>query len=625
MATQVQPRASSVSIGRAAAWNGWGRIRSSSTLKFLLVGGSGLVVNQVLLVALTELVGLHYVVSAIVATIGSSTWNYVLADRWAFAGRRAAMGGVARFLSFLAINYAFLLVRGPILVGLTEVVRMNYAWSNLTSLIALTMLRLAFADRFVWRNAAAAAPAADTSATDPAATPAAAGASFATADTTAARSPRYRYDVAGIISIHSDVVLRELAYFRTETQAVKADIRIRIGLVAPRPSTRIRFEERGAELIYKEHLGPIAANFSLRMGDPIEITVSPVLALSPHVLYTNIVEAFLRFLFVSKGYVLLHSAALADDSGVTLMSAQTDTGKTSTVITLVRQRGYRFLSDDMTIIDAAAGEAISYPKPMTLSFHTMGVAKDGRLTAGDRAKLAIQSRLHSKSGREVGRTLGQRNIPIMTVNSAVQALVPPPKHRIEALFDCEVGGRAPIRNVVLMERGSELLDTVALDEAVRRLIDNTDDAYGFPPFATFAPRIRIGDDDYPALRRKETALLTQALLRAHLWQIRTPGHGWADILPELIDGHCLVPVGPGRPERDVEPVAVGPGRPGTVAMPAPVGPGARSEPAPFPFGVAGGSAFSPTGSGFALEPAPVFSMAFHGPDPDVSALGQGPG
>jgi hypothetical protein len=292
----------------------------------------------------------------------------------------------------------------------------------------------------------------------------------------------------------------------------------------------------------------MAANFSVRMGEPVEITVSPILAVSPHVVYTNIVEAMLRFLFVSRGYVLLHSAALADANGATLMSAQTDTGKTSTVITLVRRRGYRFLSDDMTIIDAAAGEAISYPKPMTLSFHTMGVAKDGRLTVGDRAALSIQSRLHSKSGREVGRSLGERNIPIMTMNSVVQAIVPPPKHRIDALFDCEVGGRAPIRNVVLMERGPEQLETVALDEAVRRLIENTDDAYGFPPFATFGPRIRIGDDDYQALRRKEVELLTQAVAGARRWHLQVPGHEWADVLPSIIDGTAPVPVGPGHQE-----------------------------------------------------------------------------
>jgi dolichol-phosphate mannosyltransferase len=511
--------------------------RSRSNFRFLAVGASGLVVNQVLLLVFTELIGLFYVLSAIVATLGSTTWNFLGADRWAYAQRRPPSGAVSRYATFLSINLALLVVRGPILVGLTEVVGLNYAWSNIISLVALTLLRLVFADLWIWRDAPSTAEASGVA-------------------TAARRAPRYRYDVAGILSIDSDVVLRELAYFRTETSN-EPDIRITIGMVDPRPTTHIRFEDRAGELVYREHLGPMAANFSVRIGDPVEITVSPVLAMSPHVVYTNIVEALLRFLFVSKGYVLLHSAALADAHGATLMSAQTDTGKTSTVITLVRRRGYRFLSDDMTIIDAARGEAISYPKPMTLSFHTMGVAKDGRLTYGDRAALSIQSRLHSKSGRTVGRALGERNLPIMTVNSAVQAVVPPPKHRIDALFECQVGGRAPIRNVVLMERGEEQLRQVPLDEAVRRLIENTDDAYLFPPFATFAPRLRIGDDDYEALRRKEVELLTQAVSGAKRWHLQVPGHEWADILPSIIDGPSLAPVGPGPTLHDPQPIPVG--------------------------------------------------------------------
>lgn len=520
--------------------------RSRSTARFLLVGGSGLIVNQTLLVVLTEFVGIHYIASALLATLGSSTWNFLWADRWVFGDRRLATRSINRYVTFLTINLALLTVRGPIQVGLTEVVRLDYAWSNLIGMVTLSVFRLMFADLWIWR--------------DPTSTPA-----TVRAHSEARRAPRYSYDLAGILSIDSDVVLHELAYFQTEATR-EPDIRITVGMVGPRPTTRIRFEERGPELVYREHLGPMAANFSLRMGEPIEITVSPMLAMSPHVVYTNIVEAFLRFLFVSKGYVLLHSAALADARGATLMSAQTDTGKTSTVITLVRRHGYRFLSDDMTIIDAAAGEAISYPKPMTLSFHTMGVAKDGRLTLGDRAALSVQSRLHSKSGRTVGRALGERNIPIMTINSAVQAIVPPPKHRIDALFDCEVGGRAPIRNVVLMERGAELVETVALDEVVRRLIENTDDAYEFPPFATFAPRIRIGGDDYEALRRKEVELLTQAIAGARHWQIRVPGHEWAEVLPSLIDGPALVPMGPGLGKPDRAPVAVGPGIESTPAL-----------------------------------------------------------
>jgi len=503
-------------------------------------------VNQILVVALTEFVGLYYLASAILATFGSSTWNFIGADSWAFAHRRPSRPTHERYLGFLGVNLALLGARVPMLWLLTEVLGIHYAISNLVTLGVIFGLRLAIADRWLWGDAAHLVPTETTS--------------ESSVEATDQSRARHRYDLAGLLAIESDVELRELKSFAT-SRIGPPDIKIRVGFVGTRPARRVTFREQGEELIYREHLGPLAANFTLRMGDPIEIKVSPILAMSPHVVYTNIVEAFLRFLLVSKGYVLLHSAALVGEHGATLLSAQTDTGKTSTVISLVRSRGYRFLSDDMTIIDPR-GDAISYPKPMTLSFHTMGVAKDGKLSVGDRGRLAIQSRLHSKSGREVGRTLGEKNLPIMTINSAVQFLVPPPKHRIEDLFVCAVGGRAPIRNIVLMERGEELLENVELDTAVERLLENTDDAYGFPPFALFAPMIKIGGDDYAALRRKEADLLRSAIQNAQRWHLRVKGHEWAERLPALIDRPHLMPVGPGATEPAGDDlVAVGPGLP----------------------------------------------------------------
>jgi dolichol-phosphate mannosyltransferase len=554
------------------------RRRLYDWFRFALVGASGILVNQAIIIVLTEVAGLYYLASAVLATFGSSSWNFVGAETWVFAHRRPDRSVASRYVRFLSLNLAFLVGRVPMLWVLTDVIGMHYAISNLITLVAIFALRVGLADGWIWREGSFAASQLEAAEGDELDDD-----NADAGDATAARASdaRYRYDVAGVLAIESDVELRELRSFASR-RIGPPDIRITIGMVETRPGRRVSFQERGEELVYREHLGPISANFTLRMGDPIQIKVSPVLAMSPHVVYTNIVEAFLRFLLVSKGYVLLHSAALVGEHGATLLSAQTDTGKTSTVITLVRNRGYRFLSDDMTIIDPA-GVAVSYPKPMTLSFHTMGVAKDGRLTVADRAKLSVQSRVHSKSGRTVGRALGERNVPIMTINSAVQFLVPPPKHRIDDLFECAVGGRAPIRNVVLMERGSEVLESVSLDAAVEKLLENTDDAYGFPPFALFAPKIRIGGDDYAALRRKEAELLRSAIANAALWHLRVKGHEWADRLPAIIDQPPVVPVGPGRTNGHVPAtdliddlesgvgVAVGPG----------VGASAGSAPAPM--------------------------------------------
>ena len=547
------------------------RRRIYDWFRFALVGGSGILVNQAIIVALTEVAGVYYLASAVLATFGSSTWNFIGAEAWVFAHRRPDRSVASRYIRFLSLNLALLVARVPMLWVLTDLMGIHYAVSNLITIIAIFALRLGFADGWIWREGSFAASeldaleGEDVDDKEPVAI-------------TGGGDARYRYDVAGLLAIESDVELRELRSFATR-RIGPPDMKITIGLVEPRPGRRVTFEERGEELVYREHLGPVAANFTLKMGDPIRIKVSPMLAMSPHVVYTNIVEAFLRFLLVSKGYVLLHSAALVGEHGATLLSAQTDTGKTSTVITLVRNRGYRFLSDDMTIIDPA-GVAISYPKPMTLSFHTMGVAKSGRLTVGDRARLSVQSRVHSKSGRSVGKALGEKNVPIMTINSAVQFLVPPPKHRIDDLFECAVGGRAPIRNIVLMERGSEVLEPVELDAAVEKLLENTDDAYGFPPFALFAPMIKIDGLDYAALRQREAELLRSAISNAARWHLRVEGHEWAERLPAIIDRPPLVAVGPGR-EADEAPdalpdsldgvgVAVGPGFVSGGAIPSAV-------------------------------------------------------
>lgn len=489
------------------------------TLRFGLVGLSGLVVNQLVFALFTEVGEINYLLAAVLATQVSSTWNFVGIDRWAFRGRPTRLSTASRYVSFLAFNNLTLLLRVPLLWLLAELLLMDPLLANLVTLLTLFAVRYLFSDGWIWK--AMAMPAESESQQQPSLRALPVGLPRAA----------HAYDVAGVLRVESDVALPELRYFRTEAPG-RVDIRIRVSRVGSFPSRRTHFRNASGRLSYIEHLGLASANFRLTMGDPIDLEVAPLLARSPHVLYTNVVEALLRFVLVARGHVLLHSASLIVDGKAVLLSAQTDTGKTSTVIRLVREHGYHFLSDDMTII-GPGGRAICYPKPMTLSYHTMSAIAGVSLSRRKRAALALQSRLHSKSGRSVGRFLGDLNIPIMSVNSVVQMLVPPPKYHIDALLGCEIGHEAPIGHVVLMERGAELNERLPLDRAVEQLIENTDDAYGFPPFATFAPHIRIGADDYAALRAKELQLLRAALVNADLHRLRVPGHEWADVLPEV--------------------------------------------------------------------------------------------
>ena len=76
----------------------------------------------------------------------------------------------------------------------------------------------------------------------------------------------------------------------------------------------------------------------------------PLLGRSPHVLYTNIVEPILRWTFAERGYALVHAACLADRGRAFLLTARTDTGKTTTSLKILDSAPYSFLSDDLTLL-----------------------------------------------------------------------------------------------------------------------------------------------------------------------------------------------------------------------------------------------------------------------------------
>jgi hypothetical protein len=347
----------------------------------------------------------------------------------------------------------------------------------------------------------------------------------------------YRYSIDGVLSVGSQVPLKELEYFRAQWLGNDVDLSIRIGQVGSGPRTRALMTQHVAPagVSYSEHFGRLGANFRVEIGTKIEVTCSPALARSPHVLYTNVIEALLRFIAVSRGVILLHSACLELDGRGLLMSARTDTGKTGSVLKLLREHGARFLSDDMTILHPD-GHATCFPKPLTISHHTLRAVHTGDLTPAEWRRLKLQSRLHSKEGRNFGMVLAGLNIPIMGVNSLTQRIVPPPKYNVDRLVDCSIVRNAQIDNLFVIERGEPVLEDIPFEEAIQTLVENTDDAYGFPPFRQMAPSIVIGSDDYAELRRKERQILIQAMSNIRVRRLGSNTFSWADDIAKLLRG-----------------------------------------------------------------------------------------
>jgi dolichol-phosphate mannosyltransferase len=503
-------------------------------VRFAAVGISGIVVNQLVLWLWVAGGDHHYLLGAVVATQGSSTWNFCLTERWVFpaTGGRRLWG---RFLLFLAMNNSTLLLRVPLLALLTSVFGLHYLLSNLVTLVALFLLRFLVSDRLIWKRNGAAAAAASSALTAvrPAASPA---------------SP-YLYQVGGFVTVGSEIRLRELQYFQVASLGADPDIRIRVEPVGE-PGLRARpVVTHGPSFVtYEEHLGQRGGNFRLDFEDDrIEVAVAPLLGRSPHVVYTNVVEALLRFVLVSRGCLLLHSATIELDGRGVMLTARTDTGKTSTILRLLRERQGGFLSDDMTIVEPD-GRACCYPKPLTISAHTVQAIASHTLTRSEQLRLAVQSRVHSKQGRLVGSRLGDLNLPIMALNATTQALIPPPKYMVDRLVSTRYLASTRVRELFVIARGPADLEELGHQAAVDLMIENTDDAYGFPPFRSFAPAISINGEDYGQLRRRERALLASFLAGVRVRRLTRDDFSWADEIPRLLDGH-------GRSEQDLDRVA----------------------------------------------------------------------
>ncbi len=475
--------------------------------RFGIVGLSGLVVNTLLLGFFTDVVGLFYVVSAVIATQGSTLWNFCFTELWVFSGRDHRRSRGTRLGMFFLMNNVALALRGPLLILLTSGLGIHYAVSNVISLLFLTVIRYGLADGWIWAKAG---------------------------PPDVRTSGPYAYDIHGIVSVSSQVRLPELERFRVGGLIDAPDIRVRLGRVSANGNGRV-----GSAIRYREGPGGLGFGLTIHAGDPIEATASPLVGRSPHVLYTNVVEPILRWTFAERGYALVHAACLADRGRAFLLTARTDTGKTTTSLKILDSTPYSFLSDDLTLL-TPEGRVLTYPKPLTISRHTLRAVKTPLLSRRERLGLIFQSRLHSRSGRKFAFVLAKTHLPAATINTIVQLLVPPPKFHVERLVpDVDVAVEARLAGMIVIERGGA--GEVRLDEqeALSTLLTNCEDAYGFPPYSAIEGflRSRNGTD----LADSERAIVAHALSGLPATLMRSDSMDWSSRLPGVVsdwNGHA---------------------------------------------------------------------------------------
>lgn len=107
--------------------------------------------NQALLFLFADGLGISYLIGAVLASQGSTAFNFAGNEIWVFGGRKAG-SRLRRFIAFDALNSATLLIRIPLLYVLVSFMGVHYLVANLGVIVLLTVARFAICDLLIWKR-----------------------------------------------------------------------------------------------------------------------------------------------------------------------------------------------------------------------------------------------------------------------------------------------------------------------------------------------------------------------------------------------------------------------------------------------------------------------------------------
>jgi len=119
-------------------------------VKFGFVGGLGIFLNQSVLFALTTFFGVYYLIGAVLSSQAAVLVNFALNNFLVFRSRESAGGLIRRIFLFNAVSSSDLLLRIPLLFGLTSALGVSYLWSNLASRFLTFGARFVVSERKIW-------------------------------------------------------------------------------------------------------------------------------------------------------------------------------------------------------------------------------------------------------------------------------------------------------------------------------------------------------------------------------------------------------------------------------------------------------------------------------------------
>jgi hypothetical protein len=116
----------------------------------------------------------------------------------------------------------------------------------------------------------------------------------------------------------------------------------------------------------------------------------------------------------------------------------------------------------------------------------------------------------------------------------VQMVVPPPKYFVKKLVpNAKLAGMGNLTGMFIIERGPEGIVPIENSEAMEVLLQNCEDAYGFPPYEDLKEFLYFHEG--VDLREKEHAIIRQALGNLPATVMRSSTLDWWSQIPAFVD------------------------------------------------------------------------------------------
>ena len=123
-------------------------------IKFALVGGTGYLVNLVILYCLTEYTGLWYIGSAIIGIVVANTSNYFINHNWAFRNeKRNNKNLVTGWIKYMVTVGISSLIYLGLLALLTEIFGIWYIASSVMAVFVSSVISFLAVRKIVWGKA----------------------------------------------------------------------------------------------------------------------------------------------------------------------------------------------------------------------------------------------------------------------------------------------------------------------------------------------------------------------------------------------------------------------------------------------------------------------------------------